>query len=102
MSHSPQKLSSQRVPNMNLKSSVHKIHACRRQHHARTDFTHYWVSFVVMPVPDNTVTSPQCMVDFICGMQQVLMVYYGLQIIKGHDLATVCLGISHAVRMIVS
>jgi len=43
------------------------------------------------------------MVDFICGMQvNVLIVYYGLQIIKGHDLATVCLGISHAVRMIVS
>lgn len=26
------------------------------------------------------------MVDFICGMQvNVLIVYYGLQIIKGHD-----------------
>lgn len=55
-----------------------------------------------MPVPDNTVTSPQCMVDFICGMQVSVLMVYELQIIKGHDLATVCLGISHAVRMIVS
>ena len=59
MSHNPQRL---RVPNECLTWTLNLqcIISCLPKATPKTDFTHSWVCFVVMPVPDNTVTSPQC------------------------------------------